>query len=97
MLGLGIPASVTQLQNVTVAFGNPFDSTACIVRDGRYIMVDITRPIYQCDKCSMAHPSHNCPLPPFKMASVHYYIVVGDKSCPICYKTFLSTGGLSNH
>ena len=87
MQGLGIPANLRQYQNVTVAFDNPFDATACIVRDGRRIGVDIAKQVYRCEKCHMVHAESGCPLPAFNMPIAFYFLTPGSTHCPVCGKT----------
>jgi len=84
MLGLGIPANARREGNVTIAFGNPFDGTACIVRDGRRIVVDIALPTYRCDDCGLVHANPGCSLPAFHMAHSYYFMAPGSTTCPVC-------------
>jgi len=86
MLGLGIPANMRQYQNVMVAFGNPFDATACIVRDGHRIVVHIARPVYRCERCHLVHAEAGCPLPAFNLPTAFYFFVPGSTCCPVCAK-----------
>jgi len=87
MLGLGIPSNVRSCGWVSVAFGNPFDGTACIVRDGRRIVVDIVAPTYRCERCNLVHSSAGCSLPAINLSSKYYFLSVdqeGSESCPVC-------------
>jgi len=86
MLGLGIPANLRQFQGVTVAFGNPFDTTACIVQNGGRIIVDIAKPVYRCEKCHLVHTAAGCPLPAFILPTALYFLKPNSTPCPVCAK-----------
>ena len=98
MLGLGIPSIIRRCGNINVAFGNPFDGTACIVYDGRRIVVDVAPPPYRCDNCNLCHSSAGCPLPALKMAHSYYFVAPGATSCPVCSARITdSKAGHSRH
>jgi len=86
MLGLGIPTNLRQYQDVTVAFGNPFDATACIVRNGRRTIVDIAKPVYRCEKCHLVHTAAGCLLPAFILPTALYFLKPNSTHCPVCAK-----------
>jgi len=81
MVGLGIPSSTQRCGGVTVAYGNSFDNTACIVRDGRYIMVDVVRTVQKCERCSLVHSGSACLLPAFNIAPKPHSLA---KDCSVC-------------
>jgi len=74
MLGLGIPSNTCRCGNINVAFSNPFDGTACIVYNGRRIVVDVAPPTYRCDDCNLCHSSAGCSLPALKIAHSYYFV-----------------------
>ena len=97
-LGLGIPSNVQHSMNVTVAFGNPFDGTACIIRDGHRIIVDVAKAVYRCDACGLVHSSSLCPLPDFKMLHKAYFMAPGHVCCPVCLApNICSPGQVQKH
>jgi len=97
MLGLGIPSNTQRHGNVVVAYGNPFDGTACIIRDGRYITVDVASPTYRCDDCGLVHATAACPLPAFRMDGVLYFVAKDCTTCPVCSLTVGNGQRQRNH
>jgi len=83
-LGLGIPSNAARSGNVCVAFGNPFDGTACIIRDGRYITIDVAASTYACEDCGLVHSEADCPLPTFRLVGVFYFLPKDFVTCPAC-------------
>ena len=61
---------------MSVAFGNLFDGTAYIVRDGKRIVVDIAAPMYRCEQCNLVHSSASCSLPAINLSSKYYFLSV---------------------
>jgi len=98
VLGLGIPSNTRRCGNINVAFGNPFDGTACIIYDGRRIVVDVAPPTLRCNDCNLCHSSAGCPLPALKMAHSYYFVAPGATSCPVCLARITdSKAGRSRH
>lgn len=72
-LGLGIPSNTLRSGNVSLAFGNPFDSSACIIWDGRYSTVDVASPTYRCEHCNKVHAGADCPLPSVRVVGALFF------------------------
>jgi len=84
MLGLGIPSNTPRSGNVTVAYDNPFDGTACIVQDGRFITIDVVSPTYRCQEWHLVHSTAECPLPAFTLDGVLYFVSNDCTTCHVC-------------
>jgi len=82
-MSLGIPSNTSNMADVRVACSNPFDGTAIIIKDGRYITVDVARPVYRCDECLRL-----CPLPPIIIPNKYFFLGPGDNVCPVCVTVF---------
>jgi len=94
MTSLKLPAS----GNIRVTFGNLFDGTACIIRDGCHIWVDAPKPVYRCDQCGIVHNDKHYPLPLVVMRGWFLFLVRGDPVCPACNTQFTgSPGGRRHH
>ena len=52
-LGMGIPTTLPEQLGVRVMFGNPFDSTITISRNGETVTENVERP--SCDGCGKSH------------------------------------------
>jgi len=83
-LGYGIPSTTQNMAGCMIAYGDPFDDTAVIIRDGRHIVVDIARPVRKCDKCGRVHKTVTCPLPNFRVNNLYFYVRNGLKLCLAC-------------
>ena len=85
-LGMGIPTNTTSHDDVRIMYGNPFDSTITIERNGKTITEDVGKSI--CGKCDKPH-SGKCMQRKAKMRIGRWFFVDEDRmECEMCNGKF---------
>ena len=81
-LGMGIPTNTTSHDDVRIMYGNPFNGTITVMKNGKAVIEDIEK--MKCKKCDKSHAG-KCIQPKRKLPNERWFFVEEDclecKSC----------------
>jgi len=81
-LGMGIPSTLPEQMSVRVMFGNPFDNTITIEKNGATVVQRVERP--NCDSCGKAHRGGKCLKEVADMKGRWFFVEGNLLECHIC-------------